>query len=29
MGIKQEPFRKYNEDKTRDTFTVSLNDEER
>lgn len=29
MGIEQEPFRKYNEEKSRDTFTVSLNEEER
>ena len=27
--IEQKPFRKYKEEKVRDTFTVSLNNEER
>lgn len=29
MKIEQEPFRKYNEDKSVDSFTVRLNEEER
>ena len=29
MGIKQEPFTKYNEEKKVDSFTVRLNKEER
>lgn len=29
MPIEQEPFRRYNEEKVRDTFTVALNSEER
>lgn len=29
MNIEKEPFRAYNEDKSTDTFTIRLNDEER
>lgn len=29
MGIKQEPFTRYNEDKKVDSFTVRLNEDER
>ena len=29
MAIEQEPFTLYHEEKKRDTFTVSLNDEQR
>lgn len=29
MALKQEPFRKYNEEKVADTFTVKFNKDER
>lgn len=29
MTIEQAPFRKYNEEKSRDSFTINMNDEER
>jgi hypothetical protein len=29
MGIKQEPFKRYNEEKVADSFTVRLNAEQR